>query len=310
MLCNKALFLMFYTQTILRYTQTFNIVDFMLSFLKDKRFYIHIFILIFLGLGIIWGTIYSLKDFTRHGEEIVVPDFSGLLYNELVEDPSYKHFRFEIIDSVCELGREKGSVVSQNPKADSKVKSGRNIYITIVAFSPEVVEMPALVGRSLREARSLIETYGLKIAKLRYRPDIARNAVLEQLYKGETIEEGDAIEKGAGIELVLGLGAHPELIPIPLLIGKTHKEAVEILHAYSLNIGNEHFEPGDDSTKVRIYRQSPHYNNNKVARFGTLIDLWYKSDEHFDFDAALKSIEPSKIDTIIENKIDSIGIEN
>ena len=282
----------------------------MLGFIKDKRFYIHVFILIFLGLGIIWGTIYSLKDFTRHGEEIVVPDFSGLLFSELQEDPSYKNFRFAIIDSVYDLDREKGSVVSQNPKAESKVKSGRNIYITIVAFSPEVVEMPELVGRSLREAQSLIETYGLKITKLSYRADIARNAVLEQLYKGEDIEEGQIIEKGSGIELVLGLGEHRELIPVPLLIGKTHKEALEVLHAYSLNIGNENFEAGDDTTTVRIYRQSPHYNKNKVARYGTSVELWYKSDEHFDFEAALKTIKPSDIDTIIQNRVDSTTLEN
>ncbi len=60
----------------------------MLGFITDKRFYIHVAIIIFLGLGIVYGTIYSLNSFTRHGEEIAVPDFSGLLYKELKEDPS------------------------------------------------------------------------------------------------------------------------------------------------------------------------------------------------------------------------------
>jgi len=282
----------------------------MFGFITDKRFYINVIIIIILALGIVWGTIYSLKDFTRHGEEIVVPDFSGLLYSELQSDPVYKNFRFAILDSVYDLKREKGSVVSQNPKPESKVKPGRNIYITIVAFTPEMVEMPELVGRSLREAQALLETYGLKITKLSYRPDIAQNAVLEQLYKGENIEAGQSIEKGSGIELVLGLGEHKELIPVPLLIGKTHREAVIALHSSSLNIGTEHFEPGDDTTTVRIYRQSPHYTENKVARYGTSVELWYKSDEHFDFDALLKTIKPSNIDTIIENTVDSTELEN
>ena len=282
----------------------------MLGFITSKRFYIHVFIIILLGIGFIWGTIYSLKDFTRHGEEIIVPDFSGLLYSELQEDPVYKNFRFAIIDSVYDLSREKGTVISQNPKPESKVKPGRNIYITIVAFTPEMVKMPELVGRSLREAQSLIETYGLKINKLSYRPDIAQNAVLEQLYNGEDIEEGEAIEKGSGIELVLGLGEHRELTAVPLLIGKTHSEAVDILHASSLNIGTEHFEDGDDTSTVRIYRQSPNYNNNLVAHYGTSVELWYKSNEHFDFDALLKTIQPSSVDTIIEEKVDSTLLDN
>ena len=277
----------------------------MLGFIKDKRFYIHVFIIVFLGLGIIYGTIYSLDSFTRHGEEIAVPDFSGLLYEELKDDPSYINFKFSIVDSVYDLSREKGSIISQNPKPESKVKSGRHIYITIVAFTSEQVEMPNLEDISLRSAQSLLQTYGLKITKLSYRADIAKNAVLEQKFQGETIEPGQLIEKGSGIELVLGLGEHKELIAVPLLIGKTHKEAVEKLHSFSLNIGAEHFEVGDDTTTVRIYRQSPQYNKNRVARYGTSVELWYKSDEHFDFDALMKNIKPSNIDTIIENAKDS-----
>jgi beta-lactam-binding protein with PASTA domain len=281
----------------------------MLGFITDKRFYIHLTILIVLGIVILFGTIYSLKHFTRHGEEISVPDFSGLLYEEIVLDPSYQNFHFSIIDSVFDENREKGSVISQNPKADSKVKSGRNIYITIIAFTPEQVEMPNLIDLSKRSAISLLETYGLKIAKLSYRPDIAKNAVLEQKFMGEDIEPGENITKGSAIELVLGQGKHLELVPVPLVLGKTHQEAVLEIHNASLNIGKEHFEAGDDSTKVRVYRQSPHFNENRVARFGTSIELWYKSDEHFDFDALLKTARPSSVDTIIENKVDTNTID-
>ena len=281
----------------------------MLGFITDKRFYIHLIIIFFLGIGLIWAIIYSLKDFTRHGEEVIVPDFSGLLYDELQNDPSNKNFRFSIIDSIYDLNHEKGSVISQNPKPNAKVKSGRNIYITIVAFKPEMVPMPNLVDLSRRSAQSLLQTYDLKIAKLSYRPDIAKDAVLEQKYQGEEIEEGQMIETGSGIELVLGLGEHRELIAVPLLIGKTHKEAVLALHSSSLNIGAEHFEIGDDTTTVRIYRQSPHYNENKVARYGTSVQLWYKSNEHFDFETLLKTIKPSDADTIIQNPIDSSSQE-
>jgi len=277
----------------------------MLSFLKDKRFYIHLTIIIVLGFGLIWGTIYSLNSFTRHGQEISVPDFTDMIYDELESDPAYQNFNFMVVDSVYDLNREKGAVISQNPKPEAKVKSGRTIYLSIVATKPELVEMPNLIDLSLRSANSLLQTYGLKVTKLSYVPDIAKNAVINQKYKGEPIEEGEKIVKGSGIELVLGLGEDRELIPVPLLIGKTHSEAVKIIHNASLNMGEEHFEAGDDTASVRIYRQSPRFTNKNVARFGTKVELWYKSDANFDFDQYLKNIRPNDVDTVFENPVDS-----
>lgn len=277
----------------------------MLEIIKDKRLYINLSIIIILGIGIIWGTIYSLKSFTRHGEEISVPDFSDMIYEELENDPTFKIFEFTIVDSVYDINREKGAIISQNPKAESKVKSGRMIYLNVVAMKPEQVEMPNLIDLSLRSATSLLQTYGLKVTKLSYVKDIAKNAVIAQKYKGEDIEEGIKIIKGSGIELVLGLGEQHDLIPVPLLIGSTHKQALDIIHNSSLNIGEEHFEPGDDTATVRVYRQSPNYTNKNVAHYGTKMELWYKSDANFDFDQYLSNVRPSDIDTIYENKIDS-----
>ena len=281
----------------------------MLEFIKDKRFYIHLIIIVFLGIGLIWATIYSLKTFTRHGEEISVPDFSDMIYEELEVDPTYESFSFTIVDSVYDITREKGAIISQNPKSESKVKSGRTIYLSVVATTPEQVEMPNLVDLSLRSATSLLQTYGLKVTKLSYVKDIAKNAVLAQKYKGEDIEEGIRIIKGSGIELVLGLGEHYELIPVPLLIGNTHKQALKIIHNSSLNVGEEHFEPGDDTATVRVYRQSPSFTNKNVAYFGTKVELWYKSDTNFDFDQYLNNIRPSDVDTIYKNQADNTDNE-
>ena len=270
----------------------------MFGFLKDKRFYINLLIIAVLALVIIWGAILSLNSFTRHGVEVSVPDFTDMIYTELIEDPAYENFNFIIVDSVFDQNREYNAVVSQNPKPESKVKPGRSIYLTLVASQPEQVEMPELKDLSLRNATSLLQTYGLKVGKLSYVPDFAKNAVIMQKYKGEEIEPGQKVIKGAGIELVLGLGDQHELLPVPLLIGKTHSEAVRIIHSSSLNLGPEHFEPGDDTATVRVYRQSPNFTDRNVARYGAEVELWYKSDANFDFDEYLKKLKPANVDTI------------
>ena len=47
------------------------------NFLTKRAFYINLFIIIALVIIIIEAAFISLKDYTRHGEEIIVPDFVG-----------------------------------------------------------------------------------------------------------------------------------------------------------------------------------------------------------------------------------------
>jgi len=267
----------------------------MLSFFKDKRFYIHLAIMGFLTIGIIWGTMKAIEKFTRHGQAISVPDFTGLYFNELDENADFVRFNFTIIDSVYDSSQEKGTIITQDPLPESLIKEGRMIYLTVVAMNPRMVEMPELKDLSLRSATSLLQTYDLRIGKLSYVPDIARNAVLEQKYRGEAIEPGSQVIAGSSIDLVLGLGEQQELIPVPILIGLNRANAIKVLHKASLNLGAEHFDEGDDTSTVRIYRQNPHFTVKSIARFGSEVELWYKSDKNFDFDAYLQKIKRDSI---------------
>jgi len=265
----------------------------MLNILKSKKLYIHLLILISLGIIILLTAVYSLDSFTRHGKTVSVPDFRGYFYNELSDQAEFDKFRFVIIDSIYDADKEKGSIASQDPKPESLVKENRTIYLTVIAMTPEMVQMPNLIDLSKRNAISILETYGLKVSKLGFVENLAKDAVVEQLYRGEEIEPGVEIIKGSGIELVLGLGAQKALIQVPLLIGLTKKQAINELHLASLNIGEEHFEDGDDTNTVRIYRQTPSYSEEATVKMGQSIDLYYKSNENFDFEQYLKTIKTS-----------------
>lgn len=267
----------------------------MLSILKDKRLHINLLIIGLVSLLLIWLTIFGINNFTRHGEAIAVPDFSGLYFSELEQNSDFSRFKFTIIDSIYDPSKERGTIINQDPSPEALVKEGRMIYLTVVAVNPKMVIMPELKDLSLRSATSLLQTYDLKIGKLSYEPDIAKNAVLKQLYLGAQIEPGKQVRAGSTIDLVLGLGDEQELLPVPLLIGLTRSQAISTLHSYSLNLGIENFEKGDDTSKVRIYRQTPNYTLKSIIRYGSSINVWYKSDKNFDFDSYLKTI---KIDSL------------
>lgn len=276
----------------------------MLSFLKDKRIYLHLAIMALISILVIWLTILIINNFTRHGQAIQVPDFSGLYYEELGENADFERFNFTIIDSVYDPTKERGTIISQDPLKDALVKEGRMIYLTVVAVNPKMVEMPELKDLSLRSAASLLQTYDLTVGKLTYEPDIAKNAVLRQLYRGLEIEPGKMVTAGSSIDLVLGLGDQQELLPVPMLIGLTRAEAQKILLEFSLNLGQENFEPGDDTSTVRIYRQSPNFTLKSIIKYGSDIEVWYKSDKNFDFDTYIKTLKPDSVETesIIENE--------
>ena len=52
------------------------------------------------------------------------------------------------------------SVLDQLPKANSKVKQGRKIYLTLNASDFEMVEIPKITRTTVRQARKTIESLG------------------------------------------------------------------------------------------------------------------------------------------------------
>ncbi len=273
-----------------------------LRFLTKYIFYKHLGIIIIIALIIVIVVLKSLDFYTHHGQYISVPDFTGLSMDELEKYTKDRNFRFEVIDSVFDDTHEKGTVIAQDPLPGSKVKPNRKIYFTLVATMPEQVAMPNLKDLTLRQARAVLETYGLKIDSLEYRPDIARNAVLEQKYEGEIIEEGRLIKKGEKINLVLGQGIGFEKIHVPYLLGKKQEEVKRTLHAASLNIGTEFFLDGDDTAHARVYQQKPVHAQNSYLNLGQAVDVWYRSDEKFNFEELINNtpIDSIQNDTIRE----------
>jgi beta-lactam-binding protein with PASTA domain len=265
------------------------------SFFKSRIFLITLGLSIVVTIIVIWFATLFLGVFTKHAQEITVPDLTGIKMEELSNYLGERHLDYEIIDSVYDYNGKKGTVISQDPYPNSKVKSGRRIYVTVIAKLSEHTTMPDLKDLTLRQAMSVLETYGLKVGKLQYIPDIAKNAILKQMYNGNIIESGSTIEKGSSIDLVLGRGKKNEKASIPFLLGKTRSEAIKLINENSLNVGNEVFEDGADTSNARVYKQRPSFSKKSELSLGSSIDIWYKSEKKFDFKSFLKK---HKNDTI------------
>ena len=259
-----------------------------LSFLKQKKFYINLLLIVVLSFVLLWLTIKLLNVYTRHGKVYDMPDFSGMTTPE-VERTYGKDYNFILIDSIYSKTQAPGTIVQQDPLPGSKVKHGRNVYYIIVAIEPERTTMPNLNNLSLRQALVLLESSGLEVKELIYVEHFARNAICEQRFDGSIIKPGTELIKGSKITLYVGLGPDNKKAKLPSLYGLPVQEVQRTLNMAGLNLGKEHYEDHDSIQYMKVCRMEPPQAKGSVKP-GTFVDVWYKSSRTFNFDKEMSKV--------------------
>lgn len=217
-----------------------------------------------------------LGTYTRHGETITVPDLRGRKVADLNAFLQYKNLNYKIADSsVFQPDMPKGSIIEQDPKPGEKVKEGRTIYITITKTMAPEIKMPDLIDVSYRQAEAILQSYGLKVGEVIYKPDLAKNAVLAMEINNYIIKPGDMVSKGTTIDLVLGDGYGNTQVEVPELFNLTFSQALFVLKGSSLNAGRIEFDGTVlDSIQAKIYKQNPSSGDSVFISQGQIIDLY------------------------------------
>jgi len=196
---------------------------------------------ILVALGLVFLVIIlffsSLDWITHHDKNEKVPNVTGQNVVAATKMLEAKGFRVEVQDSVFIDTLARQAVVKQAPAGDGLVKAGRTIYLTINRSLAPQVEMPNLVGYSFKSAQLLLQSLKLKMGDTSYRPDIAPNSVLEQLYNGTQIKPGTKIPMGSTISFVLGSGLGNSDMNVPDLVGMTLEQARQYISTLHINLG-------------------------------------------------------------------------
>jgi beta-lactam-binding protein with PASTA domain len=233
--------------------------------------------------AIIIITFGSLNIITRHNRELTVPDFTNMSLEDAMNLAEKRDVRLEVTDSVFVKRLGRGFIYSQNPVAGSKVKKGRRILITINAINPQMVEMPSLVGFSLRQAYTELTSKGLSLGSLIYIEDIATNNVLEQRYNGQPVAPKTLLESESDIDLLLGLNPEDSQTYIPHLTGYTFQVAKDYIIDNSLNVGFVRFDETvtnyTDSLEAVVYSQSPAFSDSMTFVCGTKVSIYLTKDQ-------------------------------
>lgn len=175
-----------------------------------KKIALNILLMVVVGILIGWLSMIFLRYWTRHGETVDVPLVKALPYECAITSLSSEGLNAIVSDSVYDTGKAPGTVIEQNPKAGTVVKEGREVFLTIVAFSPKMVSLPTLTDISVRQARSILEGLELKNVVEKRVPSDFKDLVLGVRYKGTRLQPGARVPVNAVIELEVGEGV-PEI---------------------------------------------------------------------------------------------------
>ncbi|MDQ3842957.1 MAG: PASTA domain-containing protein, partial [Bacteroidota bacterium] len=252
---------------------------FLRKYITSRPLWFNILIGVALVVSILFLFAISLDWITQHGVALTVPAVTGKKLGDVQELLEDKGFEVMIQDSVYYDSLPPGMIIKQVPEAEAVVKKNRAIFVTVNRVLPPEIEMPNLIGPSFRNAEMVLRNLGLKLGDTAYRPDFARNSVLEQLYNGQPVKPGTKIRVGSKISLVVGSGLGTEAMRVPKLIGLTYTEAKILLDVQGINLGAVLPDPlVKNIDTAYVYKQSPMPDDEQGRKFlirpGQMIDIW------------------------------------
>lgn len=206
----------------------------------------------------------------------------GLTIAEAEEQLNSLNLDYAVMDSSYDPEEKPLSILNQDPAPDSKVKSGRKIYITVNMAQPPQTEVPNIeLGTSYISVREILESKGLRIGEVIYKPFEYKDVFLDMHLKGEskTLQPGSKIPKGSKIDLVLGNGLGDTKVDLPDFTMLTYMEAVTLIQLKELSLGTV-IATGTitDSTNAFVYRQDPAYEDGRQINLGSMVDIWISEE--------------------------------
>jgi hypothetical protein len=148
---------------------------------------------------------------------------------------------------------------------------------------PTTVEVPDLSGQEVSQANSQLAGRGLKLGARSEAPS-------DTVSKGRIIEQrpvsGTKVEAGNSVDVKVSSG--PSTVEVPVLLGKSHDEARNILDTAGLRLGTVGKVPSDEVAEDHVVEQYP-ASGSKVERGTSLrVTVAHRQNEELAVERAAK----------------------
>lgn len=201
------------------------------------------------------------------GTEVRVPNVVGMTEAEAIEALEDADFNPQIADTSFGVSLPPGRIFLQKPEANKIVKEGRTIFL-FISGGDQVIAIPSLIGKSIRDARLSLERVGLKLGKIDEIPSTQpKDMIFDQQFA-----EGTRLKKGQSVGITVSLGKGFGDIVVPDLIGKSLTEAKQVLNDSNLVVGKINYQVSSTLLPNTVLDQYPAPGNKLNS--GNAVDLF------------------------------------
>ena len=209
---------------------------------------------------IMFSTVFSGS--LQAGDTKRVPQVTGMMYSDASADTELLgDFTLEIVKEE-ESDKPAGTILNQDPAANSAVTSSTSTVIQVVVSTGKANEvfMPDVTGKDLTSANSELKTLAnqnnlsIKIdfsSKTEYNDEIEKDHVISTIPK-----EGEVLSDGDTVTLVMSLGKKTTQVDVPKLLGYTQDMAQKMLESKGLSIGGVEHGYSSEYPKGQVCFQS------------------------------------------------------
>ncbi|MFZ1685710.1 MAG: PASTA domain-containing protein [Candidatus Zixiibacteriota bacterium] len=206
-------------------------------------------ILMFL-LGIVDQVVMPLV--TRQGSDFTLPDFTGQKTIDVDVKLSDLNLSFDIASEEYAPGQEKGVIIRQFPIAGTQVKPGRTVKF-VISKGQEMVAVPQVSGKSVRQAILDLETAGLKLGEIAW---AFSDTIPEKVVVFSYPAAGTQVSLESSVNLMVNRGRATDIVYMPKIIGLTLTDARKLLEDKGLKIGKTDYRKDDNFLPETVLEQS------------------------------------------------------
>ena len=190
--------------------------------------------------------------YVKHGEQVQLPDVRGMSYEEASELLQSMEFTPVKGDMKYNAEFKPGSVIDQQPGPRSTVKTGRRVYLT-VAIAEKFIEMPTLVGKTVRGAKLELSRVGLQLDTLvgEYSDTFPVDVISWQ-----SVRPKGLIRRGSAVKLKVSKGKNPNIFEVPAVQDLSLEEGKQRIQEAGFELGKVKYIQKQDLIPYTILEQS------------------------------------------------------
>ena len=190
--------------------------------------------------------------FTRHDENQYLMDVKGKQLDQAIAIIQSEGYHAEISDTMYTNAIPPGYVIDQYPKPLMNVKKGRTVRLS-VSTTEKLIQIPNLVGQSLRSAELILQQAGLLMDTIytEYNPEYPKGTIAWQYPKAN-----NSIKRGMGIQITVSEGLPPDFYQVPNVVGLSINQAKEHISSARLIVGKISYHEDQDLVPYTVLDQS------------------------------------------------------